>query len=465
MNMNHKIYFGDKIFFFFLIFLGIFTIFYQINFEDLWLDEVSSFWIADPNLSYPETIARHNETDYHNPVLFNLVLKYFFKIFGYTPDLARYLTLFFGSLSFIFIGLISYQEKKNNYFLLTTFLSCVSIYIIKYSQELRPYSLLLLTSSLNIFFYLRLFKEDKKIVDIILFIIFSVINYSVNPFSLIIFFSQIAYTFYRYLLFSNKYKNFSIFYLIILIIYLFLNYKYISYQISFDNYMLSHDIKNVFDGFYFPRFFGSKIMGYFYLILLMFLIIKSSKIFLLRENNYMFFLILIFFSYLLPLGYAIIRTPVFHDRYIIFILIPIFALIPFLISEIHNKKLKIFLISFLTIMTLSNHYIEIFKRINTKPEFKKTLNYINDSNTNVVVFDFGGNSFLFSNYIKNMNNQKFSKLIFVEKNDFKNQNTDFWIICYSTDPNFKCVPKNIKNNKLIDTKKNLYVEAKLYLAD
>ncbi len=463
--MNHKIYFGDKIFFFFLLFLGIFTIFYQINFEDLWLDEVSSFWIADPNLSYPETIARHNETDYHNPVLFNLVLKYFFKIFGYTPDIARYLTLFFGSLSFIFIGLISYQEKKNNYFLLTTFLACVSIYIIKYSQELRPYSLLLLTSSLNIFFYLRLLKEDKKIVDIILFIIFSVINYSVNPFSLIIFFSQITYTFYRYLLFSNKYKNFSIFYLIILIIYLFLNYKYISYQISFDNYMLSHDIKNVFDGFYFPRFFGSKIMGYFYLILLMFLIIKSSKIFLLRENNYMFFLILIFFSYLLPLGYAIIRTPVFHDRYIIFILIPIFALITFLISEIHNKKLKIFLISFLTIMTLSNHYIEIFKRINTKPEFKKTLNYINDSNTNVVVFDFGGNSFLFSNYIKNMNNQKFSKLIFVEKNDFKNQNTDFWFICYSTDPNFKCVPKNIKNNKLIDTKKNLHVEAKLYLVD
>lgn len=85
----------------------------------------------------------------------------------------------------------------------------------------------------------------------------------------------------------------------------------------------------------------------------------------------MFFLILIFFSYLLPLGYAIIRTPVFHDRYIIFILIPIFVLIPFLISEIFNKKLKIFLITFLTIMTLSNHYIEIFKRINTKPEFKK----------------------------------------------------------------------------------------------
>ena len=149
--MNHKTNIGSQILFFFLIILGIFTIFYQINFEDLWLDELSSFWIADPNLSYSETIARHNETDYHNPILFNLVLKYFFKIFGYNPDLARYLTLFFGSLSLIFIGLISYQEKKNNYYLLTTFLACVSIYIIKYSQELRPYSLLLLTISINIY--------------------------------------------------------------------------------------------------------------------------------------------------------------------------------------------------------------------------------------------------------------------------------------------------------------------------
>ena len=46
----------------------------------------------------------------------------------------------------------SYQVQKNSSFLLTTFLACTSIYIIKYSQELRPYSLLLLTSSLNIFF-------------------------------------------------------------------------------------------------------------------------------------------------------------------------------------------------------------------------------------------------------------------------------------------------------------------------
>ena len=154
MNMNNDAHIGYRILYFFIIILGIFTILYQINFEDLWLDELNSFWVADPDLSYSETVLRHNKSDFHNPILFNLVLKFFFKTVGYNPDLARYLTLFFGSLSFIFIGLISYQEKKSNYFLLTTFLACVSIYIIKYSQELRPYSLLLLASSLNIYFFL-----------------------------------------------------------------------------------------------------------------------------------------------------------------------------------------------------------------------------------------------------------------------------------------------------------------------
>ena len=63
----------DKNFLYFLfIIFGILTIFYQINFEDFWLDEMQSFWIADPELSWNETVQRH-KYEYHNPILFNLM--------------------------------------------------------------------------------------------------------------------------------------------------------------------------------------------------------------------------------------------------------------------------------------------------------------------------------------------------------------------------------------------------------
>ena len=114
-------------------------------------------------------------------------------------------------------------------------------------------------------------------------------------------------------------------------------------------------------------------------------------------------------------------------------------------------------------MTISNHYIEIFNRINTKPEFKKTLNYVKKNNIDTFVFDLGSTSFFFSNYIKNMNNNEFSEFTFIENNDPKYQSKDFWLICYSTDPKFKCEPKNINNHRLAESKKNLFVEAKLYL--
>ncbi len=452
-----------KITYFFFIILGILTIFYQINFDDLWLDEMASFWIADPSLPYSETMERQKISDWHNPILFNIILKNFLSIVGYNPELSRYLPFIFGALSFFVISQISYQEKKDKSFIFTSFLVCTSIYIIKYSQELRPYSLLLLTSSLNIFFYLKQLKgTEQKNSSIFFFVIFSVLNYSVNPFALIIFFSQIFYSFYLFLSFGNKLKRYLVIYNIIFFFYLVFNYDYLLYQITFDNYMLSGDIENVFDGLYFPRFFGSKIMGYFFLILLLSLIFKSRKSFFSNNNSYMFFLILIIFTYLVPLTYGLIKTPVLHDRYIIFVLIPVFVLIPLLVNEIKNIKVKRYLITLIVLMTLSNHYIEIFERHNTKPEFRKTLKYINDKNIENVVLNLQEPSFLVSNYIKNLNISQLSSLIYSLHDDSWSEKKNFWLLCYSTDPNFLCEFKNKDNLNLIDSKKNLFVETKQY---
>ena len=455
---------NKKFLYLFFLIIGVLTIFYQINFEDFWLDEMQSFWIADPQLSWSETLQRHRENDYHNPVFFNLFLKYFLIVFGYDPEIARYLPLICGVLFLIIIGPITYQVKKDNTFLLTTALACLSIYIIKYSQEVRPYSLLLITSALNIYFFLKVIeKKENYKKNTVFFVIFSIINYSVNPFSLIILFSQIFFTTYKYIFFKDRYIHFYISALLIIFSYLLLNYNYILFQISFENYMLSSDIINVIDGLYFPRFFGSKIMGYFYLILLIFLIIKIRKKIFLENNNYLFFLTIIFFSYLIPLIYGILNTPVLHDRYIIFILIPILILISCLLNELRNQRLKQIFFLLLIFLTIGNHLIEIFDRPKTKPEFNFVLNQIKKrDNNNIVLYNPRGTSIFIINYLTNIQPDIEKELNFYDFKNLKENINSFWVLCYMPEVYFECKIKTKFNFEIIEKQKTRLVHAYLY---
>ena len=236
---------------------------------------------------------------------------------------------------------------------------------------------------------------------------------------------------------------------------------------SFESYMLSFDIINILDGFYFPRFFGSKIMGYSYLILLFFLMFKNKKLFFSQNNYYLFFLILLIFCYLIPLVYGILKTPVIHDRYIIFVLIPIFILISCLINELSSNKLKIFIFIFISSITLSNHYIEIFKRPYTKPQFYAALKNIEKSGINNIVLyaqsdpSYSVGSNLVNNYVENINFSSKDDFNFYQYNKIPKKLKKFWLVCYKPNLVNDC---KILDNKYepIETKKFYQVETYFY---
>jgi len=202
--------------------------------------------------------------------------------------------------------------------------------------------------TINLIFYYRIISSDlissKKIYFFSLFVIFSVLSLSAHPFVFIIFFSQIAYSVYSFFVFREKNFLFLLSIPFILIIYLIINYNYLIAQLSYNEYFLEHENWKFYFDYYFSRFFGSKIMGLIYLSTLIFLIIRFRKMILFTSNNYLPLIFILFFSYLVPLFYALLKTPVLTDRYIIFVLIPILILISALIFEIDNKKLKIFLL-------------------------------------------------------------------------------------------------------------------------
>ena len=69
---NYTIYSSFLIIF---LILSIFRI-YNVNYDQLWWDEIITLYTADPSLTFSETINRNFELEL-SPPTFNLVMKYF----------------------------------------------------------------------------------------------------------------------------------------------------------------------------------------------------------------------------------------------------------------------------------------------------------------------------------------------------------------------------------------------------
>ena len=161
----------NLIIFFIIFIVGAYLRVYQINFDDYWFDEYASFWVADPKLSYNETLKRSYNLDYGTSLLFNILLKYFLKIFYYDPQIGRFFPLIFGILSIPLLSYLSYQFDKSKSYLFTTFLVSINWYLISYSQETRSYSLYFFLSILSIIFFFKIIdqsisKQNKSIYGI-----------------------------------------------------------------------------------------------------------------------------------------------------------------------------------------------------------------------------------------------------------------------------------------------------------
>jgi hypothetical protein len=458
------------------ILIGVFLRIYRLNFESYWLDEMISYWVADPNISFNDTLIRKDLME-KSPILFDLILKQYLKFLNYEPEVGRHIPLFFGILSIPFLGILSRQISNGNSFLLTIFLTSINVYLISYSQEVRPYSLVFFLSIIGIIFYNKIIFEHltflKKIVFFNLFIISSVLLLSSHPFTFIILFAQIINSIY--FLFFFKKKNYLFFLSIpfIFLIYLIFNYNYIIEQLSSSKFFLAHESWKFYYNYYFSRFFGSKIMGLIYLVILIYLIVTFRKKIFFTYNKYLLLIFILIFSYIIPLTYSYLKTPILTDRYIIFVLIPILILISSLIHEIPNKKLKNFIFIFILVPTIINNFMEIKDRKVSKPEFKKLFNDLKKNEVKNLAINVNLNSdkkgseelrILVENYIKTLKEFKNTDFkIFSLYNVTKNQKK-IWVLCYEPIVGFNCtLPSNRINTWiLIENKQNYFLNSKLY---
>tara|TARA_B110000305_G_scaffold106770_1_gene120107 strand:- start:349 stop:984 length:636 start_codon:yes stop_codon:yes gene_type:complete len=193
-------------------------------------------------------------------------------------------------------------------------------------------------------------------------------------------------------------------------------------------------------------------MGLIYLIILIYLLINKKKLLINYSNKLILFLLILINSYFIPIIYGYINMPILIDRYIIFVLISIFILISILILKLDNKKIRNAILTILILSTLTNNYIEIFKRKNVKPEFKKSILFMENSNSlNFMLADNSSlNNRFVENYIRLSSTRKL-KLKF--HNNLQNKPLkNIWVMCYLPITKSNCKKPSKLNNNFIEKK-------------
>ena len=295
-----KDYTKSKLFYITLILLiGSFIRVYNINYNDFWSDEMVSFWVSDPSISFKETIERIFSSQFM--VLNEILLKYFHLIFGYDVNISRYFPFFISVLSLLAFVILLLKITNVNAAIFGLFIISINIYHIAYSIELRSYILTFFL--INIFIYLAFInyelKKNYKYFDTFALCLISLLLLFNHTINIIVIGSYIFFILTKFLVTKKIQKNEIIKLLSLLIIILIFLLVYFKTTIKFHDPGVFKGISpewlwqvkpSFYTNYYFSKFFGSRILGVIYLLSLVFCIIKFKSYIIKKFNIYIFFI-------------------------------------------------------------------------------------------------------------------------------------------------------------------------------
>ena len=482
-NMKKK----NKKFIFFIfviISFGIFIRFYNLNYNDMWSDEMVTFWLSDPSINLNETLNRIFIS--HFMVLYEIILKYFHKIFGYDVYVSRYLSLATSALSLIYFYLLTSKISNNNSVIFAVFLLSINIYHIAYSSELRSYILTFLLVLIFIYYNFEneYLKKKINIMFILKINLILILMLFCHPFTLLVSGSFVVYKFLDMMINNKRNKNEFLFLTSVIVSTSIFLLIYFQTTIKFhDPAVLKGEMyidwltqvkPSFYTNFYFSKFFGSRLLGSIYLLAFIICCVKFRKSLFQKFNIFSFFIILIIFSYSIPLLFGYIFYPIILDRYIFFVLIPILCLISHFIFQIKPKLFSYSLAILVCLMTFFNHlffentlrqfYTGIYPN---KPEIKKVLKHINLSDNSNFTFKTDDRFEINTNEIYENYYQKYLEKLKLKLNyiSFKKQN-DFpdtlWVIYLKDTTNIDYnISEKFNGYKVVD--KKYFNRVELYL--
>jgi len=134
--------------------LGLGLRLHRLAAEDLWYDEMVS---VDLSQEDPLTIIKSSGTTVEaNPPLFDLLLYCWVRVAGISESAVRLPSVFFGVASILLIFIVGRRLFDMTTGILAASLLALSQFHIAYSQEARPYALMVLLSLALLYSFLRL---------------------------------------------------------------------------------------------------------------------------------------------------------------------------------------------------------------------------------------------------------------------------------------------------------------------
>lgn len=141
-----------------ILLIGTVLRFLNLGGQSLWNDEIKSFNYASRSVWEIVTIPFWRDT--HQP-LYYLVLHFFLPL-GNNEAILRLISLIFGVLSIGLFYMILKDFLEENYGLLGALLMAISPFHIWYSQEARPYTMILFLGLLSFYFLQKLVAEKSR---------------------------------------------------------------------------------------------------------------------------------------------------------------------------------------------------------------------------------------------------------------------------------------------------------------
>ncbi|MBN1650352.1 MAG: glycosyltransferase family 39 protein [Bacteroidales bacterium] len=379
-----------------ILILGSILRFYHIDYQSVWLDEIHTLNEANPNLTWSEFYASLLASDPHPPLYFALIRVLFF-VFGYQTLVLRLFSAFLGVLGIYAIYRLGKEIENKTIGLIAAFLLVINYFHLYYSQDGRPYILLILFTILA-FYRLVIFIKTPYLRNAIWYGIFAALMIYGHLFGLVVLFAQYIILLFFFLITEKQkritfFKNVFISGVITAVLYipalglLIKSMNITDFWIpapTSDAYLLI-----------FNEFFGNSeliIALVVVLFLYYFMNLTKEKNTVINYNsivnnktvfNFIIFITWIVIVLLIPLIRSYLSTPMLISRYFIVVLPAILFIISIGIVQLKNKAIRIVILALFLVFSMTDIFVikKYYHNIN-KAQFRESTDFIKQNNLN-----------------------------------------------------------------------------------